>query len=113
MIMNLNGKRDDIVVLVRVSPDGNAEKHFMDDWQKISKDLKITSSAVQLHSLFGWKKPTGEAYNQYELDFGSEKDLVDGMDWLSEYFRQMVIKYEDAYNDEMLPEVVFVRKIKD
>ena len=113
MIMNLNGRTDDVVVLVRVSPDGAAEKHFMNDWKKIQKELKVTSSAVQLYALFGWVRPTGEQYTQYVLDFESEDDFKAALNWLTEYFRQMVIEHEEVYNDGMLPEVVFARKIKE
>jgi len=98
-----------VVLLVRVAPYGKAEELFMGDFKQLKKDLKITEAAVQLHELFEWKTPTGEAYTQYELDFGSESDLEKAFDYLRDYFYKMTITY-DAFDNEMHPEVVLARK---
>lgn len=112
MFMNLNGIDYDVVILVRVQPNGEAEKLFMKDFKKIVSDLHIKSHAVQLYALFGWTHPNGNPYNQYELDFRTKEDLMNALTWLGDYFREMVIEHEEVY-EESSPEVVFARRIPD
>lgn len=91
-------------ILVRVAPDGMAESQFMSQFEDIRKKLKVATFGVQLGAI--WKKP----YNQYELNFDTIYDLNDAFAYLGNYFFAVSIRM-DFPEDEMLPNVVWVRKV--
>lgn len=100
MITKENG---DVVLLVRVAPDGIAEQQFMEKWMDIKAKLGITESSLMLGAIFGGR------YNQYALDFDNENNLYSACDWLREYFYKMTIE-NDFDEESVLPEVIMARR---
>lgn len=92
----------DTAILVKVLPDGYAEKTFMGEWKRIKEHLNIESASVLLAAIFGG------IYNIYPLKFKTNDDLLKAFDWLRDYFYKMGIQEE--CDDEYLPEVVYAKE---
>lgn len=100
----------DVVILIRVAPNGTAEAKLMKHLEDIKEATNYTSLACQLHELFGWKDVLGQPYNQYELDFDSEHWLLYAFDFLKDWFVHVTLDSEFDLDNEKLPEVVYVRR---
>ena len=94
----------DVVVLVRVTPNANAEYQFMKSLDDIREAINFTKIACQLQTSFGWETPDGQPYNQYELDFDSEEWLWYGYEFLENWFDKA------DFCDDMIPQVVAARR---
>ena len=102
--MYINGR--DIVIMVKVIPNGVAETRFMNKWIEIKKDLKIMSTSFLLGLLFDSK------WNKYVFDFADVEDFNKAFDWLRDFFYQMELD-ENFPEDEDFPEVVYVERKYD
>ena len=82
IIENKDGSKEDVRLLVRVTPDGEDEKQIITNWNYINSHLKVVTGFVQLHSIFGFKTKDGLPFTQYEFDFKCPEDIERAYDWL-------------------------------
>ena len=101
----ITANNEDVVVLVRVTPYGTAEREFMQNIDDIREATNYTRLACQLEAFYGWETPDGKPYNQYELDFDSENWLWYGYEFLEKWFAQM-----NDIEGEITPQVVAARR---
>lgn len=88
--MNTN-KNENVVLLLKVLPDGPVEQGIMKAWKAITKKYKITNASVQLGAIFN------QEYNQYVIKCENRNMLDKCWRFLSDTTWNMYLKSGERF----------------
>lgn len=96
----VDGTSGDLVLLVRVAPDSNAEREYHRFLYGSAEKYGAARNACALGTIFGWP------YNRYEIDFSSDLASM----WFFSQELERVFKKARVRREEFHPTVEFAYK---